>query len=562
MILDRIHSPEDLRALDGSELPLLCDELRGFLVTQVSRTGGHLASNLGVVELTVAIHRVFDTARDRLVFDVGHQCYVHKILTGRADRFPTLRQLGGISGFPKPCESVHDAFIAGHASNSVSVALGMARARTMLHEDYSVLALIGDGALTGGLAYDGMSIDRNVGAMSEHLSRLRTKPEYFAFKKAYHNALSGSAVGRALYRFNHSLKTGLKKAMLPNATMFEDMGFAYLGPVDGHDLAQLTTTLEWAREMKRPVLVHVRTQKGHGYAPAEREPWKFHGVGPFDAATGAVTQCAFGGGIFNASWQDIVSGLGWGLGYFGMPHILVRFMSIEKPSMIKKSSIVAIIWVVISLFSAVMIAYFGRMIMGEELLTHGNQKLVFIAMSRKFFPAGICGLLLAAIIAASISTADSQLLVASSSFTADLYKPFFRKGASEKETLLVGRVLVLVLSLIAFAIANSKGSGAQAIMDMVENAWGAFGSSFGPTILLSLFWKRFNYKGAVAGVVSGFVVDLGWLLSGLTASTGVYEIVPGFIVSFLAAYLVARFTEAPNAEAVAIFEEATKPDAD
>ena len=281
-----------------------------------------------------------------------------------------------------------------------------------------------------------------------------------------------------------------------------------------------------------------------------------------DAATGAVTQCAFGGGIFNASWQDIVSGLGWGLGYFGMPHILVRFMSIEKPSMIKKSSIVAIIWVVISLFSAVMIAYFGRMIMGEELLTHGNQKLVFIAMSRKFFPAGICGLLLAAIIAASISTADSQLLVASSSFTADLYKPFFRKGASEKETLLVGRVLVLVLSLIAFAIANSKGSGAQAIMDMVENAWGAFGASFGPTILLSLFWKRFNYKGAVAGVVSGFVVDLGWLLSGLTASTGVYEIVPGFIVSFLAAYLVARFTEAPNAEAVAIFEEATKPDAD
>ena len=305
--MDRIHSPEDLRALDGSELPLLCDELRGFLVTQVSRTGGHLASNLGVVELTVAIHRVFDTARDRLVFDVGHQCYVHKILTGRADRFPTLRQLGGISGFPKPCESVHDAFIAGHASNSVSVALGMARARTMLHEDYSVLALIGDGALTGGLAYEGlnnagasgeplivilndngMSIDRNVGAMSEHLSRLRTKPEYFAFKKAYHNALSGSAAGRALYRFNHSLKTGLKKAMLPNATMFEDMGFAYLGPVDGHDLAQLTTALEWAREMKRPVLVHVRTQKGHGYAPAEREPWKFHGVGPFDAATGAV----------------------------------------------------------------------------------------------------------------------------------------------------------------------------------------------------------------------------------------------------------------------------------
>ena len=307
MILERLRSPDDLRALDELELKILCDELRAFLVAQVSHTGGHLASNLGVVELTVAIHRVFDTARDRLVFDVGHQCYVHKILTGRAEQFPTLRQLGGISGFPKPCESVHDAFIAGHASNSVSVALGMARARTMLHEDYSVLALIGDGALTGGLAYEGlnnagasgeplivilndngMSIARNVGAMSEHLSRLRTKPEYFAFKKAYHSALGGSRLGHALYDFNHALKTGIKKALLPNATMFEDMGFAYLGPVDGHDLTQLTSTLEWAKEMKRPVLVHVRTQKGRGYAPAEREPWRFHGVGPFDAETGAV----------------------------------------------------------------------------------------------------------------------------------------------------------------------------------------------------------------------------------------------------------------------------------
>lgn len=309
MILNRIHSPRDVKALDESELPLLCSELRDFLVEQVSHTGGHLASNLGVVELTVALHRVFDTSHDRLVFDVGHQCYVHKILTGRAERFATLRRLNGISGFPKPCESEHDAFIAGHASNSVSVALGMARARTMLHEDYSVLALIGDGALTGGLAYEGlnnagasgeplivilndngMSIDRNVGAMSEHLSRLRTKPEYFAFKKTYHSVLGSSSVGRTLYRFNHSLKTGLKKAMLPNATMFEDMGFAYLGPVDGHDLTQLTNTLEWAREMRRPVLVHVRTQKGRGYAPAEREPWKFHGVSPFNAATGEVPE--------------------------------------------------------------------------------------------------------------------------------------------------------------------------------------------------------------------------------------------------------------------------------
>ena len=245
-----------------------------------------------------------------------------------------------------------------------------------------------------------------------------------------------------------------------------------------------------------------------------------------------------------------------------MPHILVRFMSIEKPSMIKKSSIVAIVWVIISLFSAVMIAYLGRMVMGAELLTQGNQKLVFIAMARRFFPAGICGLLLAAIIAASISTADSQLLVAFSSFTADLYKPFFRKKATEKETLFVGRVLVLVLSLIAFVIANSKGSGAQAIMDMVENAWGAFGASFGPTILLSLFWKRFNYQGAVAGVISGFVIDLGWLLTGMTASTGILEIVPGFFGSLVVAIIVAKLTSAPNEKAVAIFEQGTSKNAD
>lgn len=218
--------------------------------------------------------------------------------------------------------------------------------------------------------------------------------------------------------------------------------------------------------------------------------------------------------------------------------------------MIKKSSIVAIVWVIISLFSAVMIAYFGRMVMGAELLTQGNQKLVFIAMARRFFPAGICGLLLAAIIAAS------------SSFTADLYKPFFRKKATEKETLFVGRVLVLVLSLIAFVIANSKGSGAQAIMDMVENAWGAFGASFGPTILLSLFWKRFNYQGAVAGVISGFVIDLGWLLTGMTASTGIFEIVPGFFGSLVVTIIVAKLTSAPNEKAVAIFEQGTSKNAD
>ena len=305
MILETIHDPRDIKTLNDSQTQLLCTELREFLLKNVSKTGGHLASNLGAVELTVAIHRVFDTSRDRLVFDVGHQCYTHKILTGRREQFSSLRQYGGLSGFPKPRESGHDAFIAGHASNSVSVALGMARARTLQHQDYSVLALIGDGALSGGLAYEGlnnagssgeplivilndngMSIDGNVGAVSEHLGLLRSKPAYYEFKKAYRDLLDRNAVGRAVYDFNHHLKTNVKKALLPNSTMFEDMGFTYLGPVNGHDVGQLTNTLKWAKDLNCPVLVHVHTKKGKGYPPAEREPERYHGVGKFDPRMG------------------------------------------------------------------------------------------------------------------------------------------------------------------------------------------------------------------------------------------------------------------------------------
>lgn len=304
MILEHISSPADIKRLDGPELVRLCGELREFLVNSVSRTGGHLASNLGAVELTVALHRVYDTETDRLVFDVGHQCYVHKALTGRRELFGTLRQLGGISGFPKPEESGHDAFVAGHASNSVSVALGMARARTLMEQDYGVVALIGDGALTGGLAYEGlndagasgeplvvilndngMSIDPNVGGIATYLSRLRVRPGYYRFKKSYRAVLSHLPGGRKLYRFNHSVKTGIKKAIYP-CSVFEDMGFTYLGPVDGHNVEQLCTTLAWAREMDCPVLVHVRTVKGKGYAPAESRPERSHGVSPFDPAVG------------------------------------------------------------------------------------------------------------------------------------------------------------------------------------------------------------------------------------------------------------------------------------
>ena len=283
MILERIRGPEDVKALTQEQTGLLCRELHTFLLHSVAETGGHLASNLGAVELTVAIHRVFDTSRDRLVFDVGHQCYAHKALTGRMAHFPTLRQYGGLSGFPKPNESIHDAFVAGHASNSVSVALGMARARTLMGEDYAVLALIGDGALSGGLAYEGlnnagssgeplivilndngMSISRNVGAVSAHLSKLRRKPGYYRFKKNYRRILHGTRAGEALYAFNHKLKTGIKDAFLPNASLFEDMGFTYVGPVDGHDEAQVEEALRWAKTLRCPVLLHVRTVKGKG----------------------------------------------------------------------------------------------------------------------------------------------------------------------------------------------------------------------------------------------------------------------------------------------------------
>ena len=304
MILERIASPADVKRLNGRELELLCGELRRFLVESVSRTGGHLASNLGAVELTVALHRTYDTARDRLVFDVGHQCYVHKALTGRRELFGSLRQLGGLSGFPKPEESVHDAFVAGHASNSVSVALGMARARTLAGADYAVAALIGDGALTGGLAYEGlndagasgeplvvilndngMSIDPNVGGVATHLSRLRLRPGYYRFKKGYHAVMNRLPGGKRVYDFNHRIKRNVKRAIYP-CSMFEDMGFTYLGPVDGHNVEQLCTTLAWAREMACPVLLHVRTVKGKGYKPAEVQPERSHGVAPFDPAVG------------------------------------------------------------------------------------------------------------------------------------------------------------------------------------------------------------------------------------------------------------------------------------
>ena len=270
------------------------------------------------------------------------------------------------------------------------------------------------------------------------------------------------------------------------------------------------------------------------------------------------TSYSFIKNLFSAPAAEIASGLAWGLGYFGMPHILVRFMAISKPSMVKKSAIVAIAWVVLALSAVILIAFFGRILVGEELLENGQQSLVFVRLSRLLFPAAISGILLSAIIAASMSTADSQLLVASSSFTSDIYKPLIRKKASDKEVLWVGRGVVLVIAVIAFFIASSEGEGAQAIMNLVENAWAGFGSSFGSVIILSLFWRRFTYKGALAGVIAGAVTDVLWLIF-LSGPTGIYEIIPGFAVSMISSVVVTLIDKEPSKEITDIFDKATEP---
>lgn len=320
-ILERINSSNDIKKLPEEELEPLCQELRDYMISSISRTGGHLASNLGAVELTVALHRVYDTSRDRVVFDVGHQSYVHKIITGRWDSFCTLRQHGGLSGFPKPYESEDDAFIAGHASNSVSVALGMARARTLSHADYDVAAIIGDGALSGGLAYEGlanaaasgeplvvilndnnMSINENVGGTAHLLESLRVRPGYISFKRWYRDVFTKLP---GLYKFNHAIKEWLKKRLLPG-NVFSGMGMYYLGPVDGHDIGKLETVIRWARELRKPVLVHVVTKKGKGYKYAEEHPEKFHGVGRFDIETGELHDS---GDCFSAKMGESLSRL-------------------------------------------------------------------------------------------------------------------------------------------------------------------------------------------------------------------------------------------------------------
>ncbi|MBQ7120593.1 MAG: 1-deoxy-D-xylulose-5-phosphate synthase [Oscillospiraceae bacterium] len=319
-ILSQIHSPDDVKKLSMEELELLAAEIRDFLIENISKTGGHLASNLGIVEMTIALHKVFDTSKDRLVFDVGHQSYVHKIITGRKDEFPSLRKSGGISGFLKPSESIHDACITGHASNSVSVALGMARARTLCEEKYSVISVTGDGALTGGMAYEGlsdagqsgepmiiilndneMSIAKNVGAMTAYLAKLRLKRKYLRFKRGYHKIMRRTKVGRFFDKGIHGVKNAFKSAFLPSS-FFEDMGFAYLGPADGHDIEYMTYLFKLARDMKRPVVIHLITKKGKGYEHSEAHPQEYHGVGSFDIREGVSSPCGINS--FSAAFGD------------------------------------------------------------------------------------------------------------------------------------------------------------------------------------------------------------------------------------------------------------------
>ena len=305
-LLQQLNEPKDLMALPEDRLPALAEEIRGYMVDCVSQNGGHLAASLGAVELIIALHRVYTDEADRLIFDVGHQAYAHKILTGRRDAFRNLRQEGGISGFPKREESPYDAFNTGHASTSLSAALGMVRAKELLHEPGHVAAVIGDGALTGGMAYEAlddggdsklplvvvlndneMSISRNVGAMSRSLSRLRASGGYNRLKRFVVRVLERGMVGRRMSKNIEGFKNRIKRFVLPN-TFFEEMGFTYLGPIDGHNIPQMIALLQEAKALERPVVVHVITQKGKGYSLSERNPEKFHGIAPFSPETGAV----------------------------------------------------------------------------------------------------------------------------------------------------------------------------------------------------------------------------------------------------------------------------------
>ncbi|CAB1243010.1 1-deoxy-D-xylulose-5-phosphate synthase [Clostridium sp. MT-14] len=308
-LLDRYKDINDIKKMSLNQKKQFAVEIRRFLIDKVSKTGGHLASNLGVVELTLSLFSAFDLNHDKLIWDVGHQAYVHKILTGRKDSFDTLRQFGGISGFPKRNESVYDFFETGHSSTSISAALGMARARDLEHKNYNVIAVIGDGALTGGMALEAlndvgyrktkliivlndnqMSIGKNVGGVSKYLNKIRIDPKYNKFKKEVENKLKKIPnIGEGMAKYLEKLKNGIKQMVVPGM-FFEDMGIKYLGPIDGHNIKELTEVLNSAKKLNNPVLIHIITKKGKGYEFAEKNPGKFHGIGPFNCSSGELVK--------------------------------------------------------------------------------------------------------------------------------------------------------------------------------------------------------------------------------------------------------------------------------
>lgn len=328
-LLDRLKLPQDLKKLSFRQLEALCAEIRSALIHTVSKTGGHLSSNLGVVELTVALHKTFDAPKDQIVWDVGHQSYTHKILTGRKNKMNTLRQKGGLSGFPKPAESIYDAFIAGHSSTSISVAAGLARAKSLKAEPGFTIAVIGDGAFTGGMAYEAlnnaghykdriiivlndneMSISKNVGAFARYLAQIRSKPEYYSTRDKIRKWISAvPLVGKPMAKLVSDSKSYLKE-MLYHSNLFEDFGFEYVGPVDGHDLESLCDAFERAKASDGPVLVHVDTIKGKGYSFAEKQPDAYHGVPQFNAKLGSCENrpqdfsAVFGSWIAEAAEKD------------------------------------------------------------------------------------------------------------------------------------------------------------------------------------------------------------------------------------------------------------------
>jgi len=314
------ESPERLKSLSESELKVLCAEIRTFLIQSISRTGGHLASNLGIVEISTALALEFDLFHDRILYDVGHQCYVHKLLTGRKAGFEHLRQFGGMSGFPKPSESNADPFVAGHASTALSLAAGFARARTLLHDDRYVVAVVGDAALTGGMSLEAlndigrseepvivllndnaMAISRSVGAMAEHLTLLRTKPGYFKLK-----TLVKSHTGKHFSGFLKRFKTRVRSLVLPTSIL-EEMGFTYLGPVNGHDIEKIRSLLSFAKLLARPVIIHCVTTKGCGSEYAEQNPCRYHGASAFDAASGVALKAPVRG--FSAVFGDTLTSM-------------------------------------------------------------------------------------------------------------------------------------------------------------------------------------------------------------------------------------------------------------